>query len=129
MVTLKVRIRVIEGVNLYEPVQVVEMCLVQNIVIPKKFLVPKFIKYTRTQFSVTHLNSYCNKMAEVAHDEKLLMHFFQDSLSGTPLNWYMRLDNTIICSWENLVDHFIKQSKYTMDITSLSNLEKNDIEA
>ena len=49
------------------------------------------------------------------------MHFFQDSLSGAPLNWYMRLHNTIICSWENLVDHFIKQSKYTMDITSLSN--------
>ena len=48
MVMLKARIRVIEGVNLYEPVQVVEMCIVPNIVIPKKFLVPKFIKYTRT---------------------------------------------------------------------------------
>jgi len=35
-------------------------------------------------------------MAEVVHDEKLLMHFFQDSLSGAALNWYMRFDNTKI---------------------------------
>ena len=68
MATLKVKIRIIQGVNLYEPVQVVEMRIVPNIVIPKKFLVPKFIKYTRTQFPVTHLKSYYNKMAEVAHD-------------------------------------------------------------
>jgi hypothetical protein len=27
------------------------------------------------------------------HDEKLLIHFFQDSLSRTMLSWYIRLDN------------------------------------
>jgi hypothetical protein len=69
-------------------------------------------------------------MAEVVHDEKLLMHFFQDSLSGAMLSWYMRLDNTRIHTWKNLVDAFIKQYKYNMDIdpdrTSLFNLEKGD---
>ena len=72
-------------------------------------------------------------MAEVVHDEKLLMHFFQDSLSGAALNWYMRLDNTKIRSWKNLVDAFIKQYKYNMDIapdrTNLSNLEKKGKES
>jgi len=106
------------------------MCLVPNVVAPKKFRVPKFIKYTKTQCPVTHLKSYCNKMAEVVHDEKLLMHFFQDSLSGAMLSWYMRLDNTRIHTWKNLVDAFIKQYKYNMDIdpdrTSLFNLEKGD---
>jgi len=43
MVALEARIRAIEGVGLYDPVQAVEMCLVS-----KKFQVPKFIKYTRT---------------------------------------------------------------------------------
>jgi len=33
-------------------------------------------------------------MAEVVDDEKLLIHFFQDSLCGAALTWYMRLDNT-----------------------------------
>jgi hypothetical protein len=32
-------------------------------------------------------------MAEVVDNEKLLIHFFQDSLSDTALTWYMRLDN------------------------------------
>jgi len=43
---------------------------------PEKFRVPEFIKYSGTQCLMTHLKSYCNKMAEVVHDEKLLMHFF-----------------------------------------------------
>ena len=133
MAVLEARIRAIEGVDLYDPVRAAEMCLVPNVVVPKKFQVLEFIKYTGTQCPVTHLKSYCNKMAEVMHDEKLLMHFFQDSLSGAALSWYMRLDNTRIHTWKDLVDAFIKQYKYNMDIaldkTSLSNLEKGDKES
>jgi hypothetical protein len=133
MAALEARIRAIEGVDLYDPVRATKMCLVPNVVVPKKFRVPEFIKYTGTQCPVTHLKSYCNKMAEVVHDEKLLMHFFQDSLSRAALSWYMRLDNTRIHTWKDLVDAFIKQYKYNMDIapdrTSLSNLKKGDKES
>jgi hypothetical protein len=45
----------------------------------------------------------------------------------------MRFDNTKIRRWKDLVDTFIKQYKYNMDIapnrTSLSNLEKRDKES
>lgn len=130
---LEARLKAIEGIDLYDPVRAAEMCLVPNVVIPKKFRVPEFIKYSGTQCPMTHLRSYCNKMAEVVHDEKLLMHFFQDSLSGATLSWYMRLDNTKIRNWKNLVDAFVKQYKYNMDIapdrTSLSNIEKKDKES
>jgi hypothetical protein len=133
MAALEARIRAIEGVDLYDPVRAAEMCLVPNMVVPKKFRVLEFIKYTGTQCPMTHLKSYCNKMAEVVHDEKLLMHLFQDSLSGAALSWYMRLDNTKIRKWKDLVDAFVKQYKYNMDIasdrTSLSNLEKRDKES
>ncbi|XP_011046380.1 PREDICTED: uncharacterized protein LOC105141014 [Populus euphratica] len=133
MAALEVRIRAIERVDLYDPVRAAEMCLVPNVVVPKKFHVPEFITYTGTQCPMTHLKSYCNKMAEVVHDEKLLMHFFHDSLSGAALNWYMKLDNTRIRKWKDLVNAFIKQYKYNMDIspdrTSLSNLEKGDKES
>lgn len=44
MEALEARIRVIEGVDLYDPVWAAKMCLVQNVVVPKKFHVPKFIK-------------------------------------------------------------------------------------
>jgi hypothetical protein len=128
MVALEARIRAIERVDLYDLVRSAEIFLVPNMVVPKNFCVLEFIKYTGTQCPMTHLKSYCNKMAEVVHNEKLLMHFFQDSLSGAALSWYMRLDNTKICKWKDLVDAFVKQYKYNMDIapdrTSLSNLKK-----
>jgi hypothetical protein len=127
------RIKVIEGVDLYDPVRATEMCLVPNVVVSKKFRVPEFIKYSGTQCPMTHLKSYCNKMAEVVHDEKLLMYFFQDSLSRAALSWYMRLDNTKIRRWKDLVEAFVKQYKYNMDIapnrTCLSNLGKKDKES
>lgn len=34
------------------------------------------------------------------HDEKFLMHFFQDSLGEAALGWYMRLDNMKIWKWK-----------------------------
>jgi len=94
LVALEQRLRALEGIHLYDPIKAAEMCLVPNIVILKNFRVPEFVKYTGTQCPITHLKAYCNKMAKVVDDEKLLIHFFQDSLSGTALTWYMRLDNT-----------------------------------
>jgi len=82
---------------------------------------------------MTYLKSYYNKMIEWAHNEKLLMHFFQDSLSKEALSWYIRLDNTKIQRWKDLVNAFIKQYKYNMDITtyrtSLYWKEKKDKES
>ncbi|XP_061965260.1 uncharacterized protein LOC133689413 [Populus nigra] len=83
LTALEDRLRVVEGADLYDPVHAAKMCLVPNVVVPKEFRVPEFIKYTGTECPVTHLKSYCNKMAEVVNDEKLLIHFFQDSLSGS----------------------------------------------
>ena len=82
--TLEAKIKVIEGVDLYDPVRAIKMCLVLNVVVLKKFHVPEFIKYSGTQCPMTHYKSYCNKMAEVMHDKKVhyFCHFFQDSLNG-----------------------------------------------
>jgi len=99
---LEQRLRAFEGTSLHDHIKAVEMCLVLNVVILKKFRVPEFVKYTGTQCPVTHLKAYCNKMAEVVHDEKLLIHFFQDSLSDVALTWYIRLDNTKIKKMEGL---------------------------
>jgi hypothetical protein len=101
------------------------MCLVFNVVIPKTFRVQKFVKYTGNQCHITHLKTYCNKMAEVVHDEKLLIHFFQDCLSGTALTWYMWLDNTKVKRWKDLVDAFIRQYKFNMNMT----LDRSSLQA
>ncbi|KAJ6893823.1 hypothetical protein NC652_027792 [Populus alba x Populus x berolinensis] len=110
LVALEQRLRALEGIRLYDPIKAAaEMCLVPNIVIPKKFRVPEFVKYTGTQCPITHLKAYCNRMAEVVDDEKLLIHFFQESLSDAALTWYMRLDNTKVKKWKDLVDAFMRQ--------------------
>jgi hypothetical protein len=76
LAAIEERMRAIKWNNLYDPIKATEMCLMPNMVIPKKFRVPKFVKYTGTQCPITHLRTYCNKMVEVVHDEKLLIHFF-----------------------------------------------------
>jgi hypothetical protein len=83
---LEERLRAVEENDLFDPVRAAEVCLIPSIVIPKKFRVPKFVKYTGMECPNTHLWSYCNKMAEVIHDDKMLIYFFQDSLTGFALS-------------------------------------------
>lgn len=71
-----------------------DMCLVPGVKIPTKFKVPVFEKYKGDNCLITHVRSYYRKMAAYFVDEKLLMHFFQDSLSGASLEWYMQLEHT-----------------------------------
>jgi hypothetical protein len=134
-IALEQRMRAFEGIRLYDPIKAVEMCLVPNVVIPKKkkFRVPEFVKYTGTQCPITHLEAYCNKMAEVVDDEKLLIHFFQDSLSDVALTWYMQLDNTKVKQWKDLVDAFMRQYKFNIDVgpdrLNLQAMEKDNKES
>ena len=58
-----------------------ELCLVSDVVIPPKFKIPTFKKYDRMKCPENHLAMYCNKMANHAHDEGLLIHVFYDSLT------------------------------------------------
>jgi len=131
--TLEERLRTVEGNDLFDLVRVAEVCLVPNIVILKKFRVPEFVKYTRMECPKTHLCSYYNKMAEVIHDDKLLIYFFQDSLTSLTLNWYMRLDNARIKKWTDMADAFLKQYKFNLEIapdrTSLITMEKGTQES
>jgi len=100
---LEERLKAVEGNDWFDPMQAAEVCLVPNIIVPKNFRIPEFIKYTGLECPNTHLRSYCNKMAEVIYDDKLLIYFFQDSLTGFALSWYMRLDNAKVKKWKDLV--------------------------
>jgi hypothetical protein len=67
----------VEGNDLFDLVRATEICLVSNIVVPKDFRVPDFIKYTELECLNTRLRSYYNKMAEVIHNDKMLIFFFR----------------------------------------------------
>jgi len=129
---LEERLRAIEGGRSYEFGDAASLCLVPGVVIPPKFKVPDFEKYKGTTCPKSHLTMYCRKMAAHTHNEKLLIHCFQDSLEGMALNWYMHLEPTRILSWKDLVDAFLKQYKYNMDMApdrmQLQNMTKKNVE-
>ena len=64
-------------------VDVNELILVPDLIIPPKFKLPKFEKYDGTECPKIHLAAYYRKMAGYTHDETLLIHVFQDSLART----------------------------------------------
>jgi len=72
-------------------------------------------------------------MAEMIHNDNMLIYFFQDSLAGSALSWYMRLDNIKIKTWKDLVDAFLKQYKFNLEIapdrTILMAMEKENQES
>jgi len=130
---LEERLKAIEGVQYYRAMNAADITLVPGIVIPSKFKVPDFEKYNGTRCPQEHLTSYVRKMAAYAYDDKLLIHFFQDSLFGAALRWYNQLDRVKVQSWSDLVKAFIAQYKHMTDLApdrlTLQTMEKKSSES
>jgi len=72
-------------------------------------------------------------MGSYVKDEKLLMHFFQESLDGATIIWYTNLKPSRVCSWKDLMDAFIRQYQYNFEMApdkvQLQNMCKRDNES
>jgi len=129
------RLRAIEGGGNYAFADMVELCLVPDVVIPPKFKVADFDKYKGTTCPKNHLKMYCRKMGAYAKDGKLLIHFFQESLAGAAITWYTNLEPSRVHfhSWKDLMAAFIRQYQYNFDMApdrmQLQNLSKRDNES
>ncbi|KAI5384955.1 hypothetical protein KIW84_071808 [Lathyrus oleraceus] len=64
-----------------------ELCLVPNVKFPVKFKLPDFEKYKGNTCPLSHLVMYARKMSTQTDNDQLLIHYFQDSLSGAALRW------------------------------------------
>lgn len=73
-----------------------EMCLVSGLVIPAKFKMSDFDKYKGHACSKIHIIMYYRKMAANVEDDKLMIHYFHNSLGGAPSKWYLSLYQSII---------------------------------
>ncbi|XP_050895794.1 uncharacterized protein LOC127102469 [Lathyrus oleraceus] len=111
---LEKRLKAIERQDTVE-LNALGMSLVPDLVIPPKFKVPEFEKYKGDGCLKHHLVMFCRKMASHAHDDKLMIHYFQDSLTGASLSWYMKLERSHIQSWLDLDNDFLKHYKYNLD--------------
>ncbi|TYK16525.1 uncharacterized protein E5676_scaffold21G003390 [Cucumis melo var. makuwa] len=113
---LEEKLHAIEGANMYGSINATQLCLISAVAIPPKFKTPDFEKYNGTTCPKSHLVMYCRKMSAYAHDDKLLIHCFQDSLIGPTSRWYMQLDGSQVHRWKDLADSFLKQYKYNIDM-------------
>ncbi|CAJ2674231.1 unnamed protein product [Trifolium pratense] len=93
-----------------------DLCLVPNVQIPAKFKVPDFEKYKGNSCPQSHLVMYARKMSTQTDNHELLIHYFQDSLTGAALKWYMGLDSSSIRTFNDLGEAFIRQYKYNLDM-------------
>ena len=100
-------LKAMEGSDVYGMVDAYKTSLVPDLVQPPKFKVPMFDKYDGIKCLSTHLYMYCKKMTGYTSNDKLLIHCFQDSLSGSATRWYNFLSQDQIKSWTDLAKAFL----------------------
>ncbi|GKV48344.1 hypothetical protein SLEP1_g55166 [Rubroshorea leprosula] len=105
-----------QGVQTNKPVDISSLCFFPNIQLPHKFKLPEFDKYNGTGCPYAHLTMYCRKMTPYANDEKLMIHYFQDSLTGPADAWFSTLDKSKVKSWHDLTYNFMKQYEYNTSL-------------
>ena len=117
-----------EGSDVYGLVDTYKMSLVPDLVLPPKFKLPTFEKYDGTKCPSAHLYMYGRKMTGYTSNDNLLIHCFQDSLTGSVTRWYNLLSRDQIKSWTDLAKAFLVQYKHMTDTTldrfSLQGMEK-----
>ena len=100
------RLKTVKDMNGIESVDANDLILIPDLIIPPKFKVPEFDKYDGTGCPKIHLVAYYHKMAGYTHDEKLLIHVFQDSLIGAAAKWYLKLKKVKFVGGETWLKHF-----------------------
>jgi hypothetical protein len=108
-------IKTLRGKDLFGK-DVRDLCLVPNVKILPKFKVPEFEKYKGNSCPQSHFVMYARKMSTQTDNHQLLIHYFQDSLTGAALRWYMGLDSKNIQTFNDLGKAFIRQYKYNLDM-------------
>ncbi|PKI70467.1 hypothetical protein CRG98_009137 [Punica granatum] len=77
--------------------------------LPSKFKILKFKTYEGTTDPRHHLRHYRGKMLQYWGYEEFVIHSFQDSLTGSALDWFMSLKAEDIPTWADLSRKFIDQ--------------------
>lgn len=85
---MKERFKAMQGPNTFG-LDAADTCLVIGVKIPPKFKVSSFEKYQGVTCPKTHIRAFFRKRVVHSNDEKILMHLFEDNLSGASLEWYM----------------------------------------
>ncbi|KAL4348719.1 hypothetical protein GQ457_17G013990 [Hibiscus cannabinus] len=130
---LEERIKAMEGTDAFIGTDAMELSLVPDLILPPNFKVPEFEKFDGTSCPNAHLTMFCRKMTGYGNDDKLLIHCFQDSLTGSAMRWYNQLSRVQVSTWRELARAFKEQYKHVLDMVpdrlTLQNIGKKDKES
>ncbi|RDY13955.1 hypothetical protein CR513_01046, partial [Mucuna pruriens] len=101
--SLEQQVRIIEGTGGHD-LDATDLYLMSNVALQVDFKTPEFKKYKGSSCPRVHLAMYCRKMVAYIHQDKILVHCFQDSLTGAALNW-SRLQNLSKMESEGFKDY------------------------
>ncbi|KAE8654601.1 ATP-dependent 6-phosphofructokinase 6 [Hibiscus syriacus] len=113
---LEDQMKVVKGDHDYYGVDSVEQSLVPDLVLPPKFKSLEFEKFDGNRCLSAHITMFCRKMTGYVGNDQLLIHCFQESLSGSAIWWYNQLNRSHIKTLKDLSKSFLKQYKHVNDI-------------
>ncbi|KAL4386831.1 hypothetical protein GQ457_09G019040 [Hibiscus cannabinus] len=93
-----------------------DLSLVPNLEIPPKFKMPEFEKFGGNTCPTAHITMFCRKMTGFIENEGLLIHCFQDSLTGPASRWYNQSTRDQIKTWKDFARTFTDQYKHVSDM-------------
>ncbi|XP_052489426.1 uncharacterized protein LOC105797480 [Gossypium raimondii] len=109
-----------------------DLSLVPDLVLLYKFKMQDFEKYNGTTCPEAHITMFCRRMTGYVNNDQLLIHCFQDSLTGAASKWYNQLSRAKISSWRDLAQAFMKQYGHVVEMVhdriTLQNMEKKSNE-
>ncbi|XP_059635524.1 uncharacterized protein LOC132277692 [Cornus florida] len=80
---------------------------IERVARPKKFMMPKFIKFNGTGDPLQHLNHYTLEMTLEAHNDLFMCKIFPSSLTGVALEWFKNHPCKSIPNFESLCVAFL----------------------
>ena len=80
---------------------------------------PSLEDFDGTSCHKAHLKMYTKALQPLGAIEELLAQMFQNILVGAALYWFLNLEDSLICTWEDIGNELYKQYKYNtkVDIT------------
>ena len=93
-----------------------ELCIHQDLNLPKGFKIPKFDTFGGVGNPMAHLRAYCDQLMGVVKDEALLIRLFSRSLCGEALERFTSHETRQWPSWSALAKDFIDRFAYNVEI-------------
>ena len=130
---IKERLKAIERNSSIKGMDAIELSLVHDVVIPHKFKMPNFVKYSGSSYLRAHMTMFYQKMTGQMGNDKLLIHYFQEILTEFVVRWYTKLDHGQIHKWIDLVKAFLAHYDHVVDTApdhmSLMTMKKKETES